>query len=36
MADSQVGWGVNALGAVISQPAWKTKPSWALARPTTR
>src|SRR5258708_26879 len=30
MADSQVPWGVNALGATISEPAWKTKPSWYL------
>jgi pimeloyl-ACP methyl ester carboxylesterase len=30
MADSQVPWGVEALGGTISQPAWKTKPSWYL------
>jgi len=30
MADSQVPWGVEALGGVVSQPAWKTKPSWYL------
>jgi pimeloyl-ACP methyl ester carboxylesterase len=30
MADSQVPWGVDALGGTISQPAWKTKPSWYL------
>jgi pimeloyl-ACP methyl ester carboxylesterase len=30
MADSQVPWGVDALGGVISEPAWKTKPSWYL------
>lgn len=30
MADSQVPWGVDALGGVISQPAWSTKPSWYL------
>jgi pimeloyl-ACP methyl ester carboxylesterase len=30
MADSQVPWGVNALGGTISQPAWRTKPSWYL------
>jgi pimeloyl-ACP methyl ester carboxylesterase len=30
MADSQVPWGVAALGGVITQPAWKTKPSWYL------
>jgi pimeloyl-ACP methyl ester carboxylesterase len=30
MADSQVPWGVGALGGEISQPAWATKPSWYL------
>jgi pimeloyl-ACP methyl ester carboxylesterase len=30
MADSQVPWGVEALGGTISQPAWKTKPTWYL------
>src|SRR5882672_10247595 len=30
MADSQVPWGIEALGGVISEPAWKTKPSWYL------
>jgi pimeloyl-ACP methyl ester carboxylesterase len=30
MADSQVPWGVEALGGTISQPAWRTKPSWYL------
>jgi pimeloyl-ACP methyl ester carboxylesterase len=30
MADSQVPWGVEALGGVITEPAWKTKPSWYL------
>ena len=30
MADSQVPWGVGALSGEISQPAWKTKPSWYL------
>src|ERR1700692_4374008 len=30
MADSQVPWGVNALGGTISEPAWRTKPSWDL------
>jgi pimeloyl-ACP methyl ester carboxylesterase len=27
MADSQVPWGVEALSGVITEPAWKTKPS---------
>lgn len=30
MAASQVPWGVEALGGTISEPAWKTKPSWYL------
>ena len=30
MADSQVPWGVEALSGAISQPAWRTKPSWYL------
>jgi pimeloyl-ACP methyl ester carboxylesterase len=30
MADSQVPWGVQALAGEISEPAWKSKPSWYL------
>src|SRR5437899_884267 len=30
MADSQVPWGVAALSAKISEPAWRAKPSWYL------
>jgi pimeloyl-ACP methyl ester carboxylesterase len=30
MADSQVPWGVEALNGAISEPAWKSKPSWYL------
>jgi pimeloyl-ACP methyl ester carboxylesterase len=30
MADSQVPWGVEALGGAITEPAWKAKPSWYL------
>jgi pimeloyl-ACP methyl ester carboxylesterase len=30
MADSQVPWGVGALSGSISEPAWKSKPSWYL------
>src|SRR6184192_4134917 len=30
MADSQVPWGVAALSGKISEPAWRTKPSWYL------
>jgi len=28
MADSQVPWGVEALSGAISEPGWRTKPSW--------
>src|SRR6184192_1838422 len=30
MAESQVPWGVEALAGAITEPAWKTKPSWYL------
>ena len=30
MADSQVPWGLDALNGAVTQPAWKTKPSWYL------
>jgi pimeloyl-ACP methyl ester carboxylesterase len=30
MADAQVPWGLEALGGAISEPAWKSKPSWYL------
>lgn len=30
MADSQVPWGVAALAGAITEPAWKSKPSWYL------
>jgi hypothetical protein len=30
MADSQVPWGVDALGGSITEAAWRTKPSWYL------
>jgi pimeloyl-ACP methyl ester carboxylesterase len=30
MADSQVPWGVGALSEAISEPAWRSKPSWYL------
>ena len=30
MADSQVPWGVKALDGAVTEPAWKTKPSWYL------
>src|SRR5260370_3390485 len=28
MADSQVPWGVEALNGAVSEPAWRSKPSW--------
>ena len=30
MADSQVPWGVNALGGQVNEPAWRSKPTWYL------
>ena len=33
MADSQVPqvpWGLEALGGVVSEPAWRSKPTWYL------
>jgi pimeloyl-ACP methyl ester carboxylesterase len=30
MADSQLPWGVEALSGTISEPAWRSKPSWYL------
>ncbi|MFA9269653.1 alpha/beta hydrolase [Svornostia abyssi] len=30
MADSQTPWGLEALGAAVGEPAWRTKPSWFL------
>ena len=30
MADSQVPWGVDALGGTVTDPAWHTKSSWYL------
>jgi pimeloyl-ACP methyl ester carboxylesterase len=30
MADSQVPWGTGAISGAISEPAWRTKPSWYL------
>jgi len=30
MADAQVPWGVDALGGAVTEPAWKTKPSWYM------
>src|SRR5258705_7248206 len=30
MASSQIPWGLDALNGTISEPAWKSKPSWYL------
>ncbi len=30
MADSQVPWGLDALGEAITEPAWRNTPSWYL------
>jgi pimeloyl-ACP methyl ester carboxylesterase len=30
MADAQVPWGVDALSGVVTEPAWKSRPSWYL------
>jgi len=30
MANAQVPWGVTALNGAVTEPAWKTKPSWYL------
>jgi pimeloyl-ACP methyl ester carboxylesterase len=30
MADSQVPWGLDALGGAVTEPVWKSKPSWYL------
>ena len=31
MADSQVPWGVDALGGTISDPALRSRPSWTTS-----
>jgi len=30
MSESQVPWGVEALAGAVTEPAWRTKPSWYL------
>jgi len=30
LADSQVPWGVDALGGSVTDPAWRARPSWYL------
>ncbi|HEY2080968.1 MAG TPA: alpha/beta hydrolase [Streptosporangiaceae bacterium] len=36
MADSQVPWGVDALGGAITEAAWRIKPSWYLVATSDR
>jgi pimeloyl-ACP methyl ester carboxylesterase len=36
MADSQVPWGVEALSGAITQPAWRSKPTWYLVAKNDR
>jgi len=36
MADSQVPWGVAALAGAVTEPAWKSKPSWYLVSTNDR
>jgi pimeloyl-ACP methyl ester carboxylesterase len=36
MADAQVPWGVEALSGTISEPAWRSKPSWYLVATNDR
>jgi pimeloyl-ACP methyl ester carboxylesterase len=30
MADSQVPWGLEALNGTVTEPAWRSRPSWYL------
>jgi pimeloyl-ACP methyl ester carboxylesterase len=30
LADSQVPWGIEALAGAVTEPAWRSKPSWYL------
>ncbi len=30
MADAQVPWGLEALGGAVTEPAWKSRPSWYM------
>jgi hypothetical protein len=30
MADSQIPWGLEALNGTVTEPAWRSKPSWYL------
>jgi len=36
MADSQVPWGVDAANGVVTDPAWRSKPSWYMVATNDR
>ena len=36
MADAQVPWGLEALSGTITEPAWRSKPSWYLVTTNDR
>ncbi|MFB9183623.1 alpha/beta fold hydrolase [Dactylosporangium sucinum] len=36
LADSQVPWGVGALAGMVTEPAWRHKPSWYLVATADR
>src|SRR5215468_10582080 len=36
MADAQVPWGVEALAGAVTEPAWKSRPSWYLVTTSDR
>lgn len=36
MADSQVPWGLDALNGSVTEPAWKSRPSWYLVATSDR
>jgi pimeloyl-ACP methyl ester carboxylesterase len=36
MADAQVPWGLEALNGAITQPAWRSKPTWYLVATNDR
>jgi pimeloyl-ACP methyl ester carboxylesterase len=36
MANSQVPWGLEALNGVVTEPAWKSKPTWYLVATTDK
>jgi len=36
MADSQVPWGLEALNGAVTEPAWRSKPSWYLVATSDR